>query len=224
MIKLPPSWREPLLTELNAPYMGKLTDFLLTEFQAGKTIYPDKSEWLRALEATALESVRVVILGQDPYHGARQAHGLSFSVQHGTRIPPSLSNIFKELKSDLDISPSFHGNLEFWAAQGVLLLNAVLTVEAGQAAAHKNRGWEQFTDAIIRLLNRQPRSIVFVLWGNYAQKKAVLVDDRKHLILKSAHPSPLSAHNGFFGSKPFSKINDFLILSGQTGINWSLPA
>jgi uracil-DNA glycosylase len=224
MIKLPPSWREPLLTELNAPYMGKLTDFLLTESQAGKTIYPDKSEWLRALEATALESVRVVILGQDPYHGARQAHGLSFSVQHGTRIPPSLSNIFKELKSDLDISPSFHGNLEYWAAQGVLLLNAVLTVEAGQAAAHKNRGWEQFTDSIIRLLNRQPRSIVFVLWGNYAQKKAVLVDDRKHLILKSAHPSPLSAHNGFFGSKPFSKINDFLILSGQTGINWSLPA
>jgi uracil-DNA glycosylase len=222
VIKLHESWKVPLQKEFDAPYMGALKEFLQREREAGKTIYPKPSEWFHALDATPLEEVRVVILGQDPYHGEGQAHGLCFSVQTGTRIPPSLINIYKELQGDLDISPAKQGNLSSWAKQGVLLLNSVLTVEAGKAASHQGQGWERFTDAIIKLVNDQPHPIVFILWGNYAQKKAAFVDRSRHLVLTSAHPSPLSAHNGFFGSKPFSQTNAFLINNGQKPIDWKI--
>jgi uracil-DNA glycosylase len=171
---------------------------------------------------TPLERVRVVILGQDPYHGEGQAHGLCFSVKPGVRPPPSLINIYKEMKSDLGLEPPPHGNLEAWAKQGVLLLNAVLTVEAGLAASHQGKGWERFTDAVIRLVNDLSRPVVFILWGSYAQRKAAFVNRQRHLVLASAHPSPLSAHNGFFGSKPFSRANEFLIANGQDPIDWKL--
>lgn len=223
MIKLEDTWRLPLQPEFDAPYMGTLKEFLVQEKQTGKIVYPPASQWFHALDATALENVRVVIIGQDPYHGAGQAHGLCFSVSPGVRTPPSLLNIYKELESDLGIPPATHGNLESWTQQGVLLLNAVLTVEAGKAGSHQGRGWERFTDAIIRLVNDQQRPIAFILWGNYAQKKAAFVDRQKHLVLTSAHPSPLSAHNGFFGSKPFSKTNEFLVANAQNPIDWKLP-
>ena len=223
MVKLHESWLKPLQGEFEALYMKELRAFLTAEREAGKLIYPRASEWFAALDTTALENVRVVILGQDPYHGEGQAHGLSFSVRHGVRVPPSLLNIYKELKSDLGIAAPPHGNLQSWAEQGVLLLNAVLTVEASRAASHQGKGWERFTDAVIRLLNGQQRPIVFILWGASAQKKAGFVDRSRHLVLSSAHPSPLSAHNGFFGSKPFSKANAFLRAHGQTEINWALP-
>ena len=223
MIKLHESWRVPLQKEFDAPYMAALKEFLQHEREAGKRIFPKPSEWFHALDATPLKNVRVVILGQDPYHGEGQAHGLCFSVQNGVRPPPSLVNIYKELKSDLEISPPPHGNLEGWAKQGVLLLNAVLTVEAGLAASHQGKGWERFTDAVIRLINDQPRPVVFILWGSYAQKKAAFVDRQRHLVLTSAHPSPLSAHNGFFGSRPFSKANEFLVAQAQEPIDWALP-
>ncbi len=223
MIKLHQSWLYPLQGEFDASYMQDLRAFLLAEREAGKIIYPKASEWFAALDMTALENVRVVILGQDPYHGEGQAHGLSFSVRPGVRVPPSLLNIYKELKVDLGVEPAAHGNLQNWAEQGVLLLNAVLTVEASRAASHQGKGWERFTDAVIRLLNAQQRPIVFILWGAYAQKKAGFVDRSRHLVLTSAHPSPLSAHNGFFGSRPFSKANAFLKAQGQPEINWALP-
>ncbi len=207
--------------ELDSSYMAALKTFLLTEREAGKQIYPKGSEWFNALNLTPLVEVRVVILGQDPYHGEGQAHGLCFSVQRGVKPPPSLVNIYKELKADLGVIPPPHGNLESWASQGVLLLNSVLTVEAGKAASHQGRGWERFTDAIVRVVNGQKRPIAFVLWGNYAQKKAAFVDHKRHLVISSAHPSPLSAHNGFFGSKPFSKINDFLSAQGEAEIQWT---
>jgi uracil-DNA glycosylase len=214
------SWRAVLQTEFDAPYMAALKSFLIAERELGKQIYPKGSEWFRALDLTPLDKVRVVILGQDPYHGDGQAHGLCFSVRHGVKTPPSLVNIYKELQSDLGLTAPTHGNLEHWAKQGVLLLNSVLTVEAGLAASHQGKGWERFTDAVIREVNAQMRPIVFILWGNYAQKKAGFVDVSRHLVLRSAHPSPLSAHNGFFGSKPFSKTNEFLKAQGQTEINW----
>ena len=223
MINLHESWRTPLKPEFDSPYMAELKAFLVKEREAGKRIFPKGNEWFHALDATPLEKVRVVVLGQDPYHGEGQAHGLSFSVQPGVPPPPSLVNIYKELQSDLGIKPARHGHLESWAQQGVLLLNAVLTVEAGQAASHQRRGWERFTDAVIRLVNDQPRHIVFILWGAYAQKKAAFVDRQRHLVLTSAHPSPLSAHNGFFGSKPFSKANAYLEQNGEAPINWALP-
>ena len=223
MISLHYSWREPLQAEFDQPYMGKLKQFLVTEREKGKRIFPKGNEWFHALDATPLDKVRVVILGQDPYHGEGQAHGLCFSVKHGVKIPPSLVNIHKEMRSDLGVEPPLHGNLEAWAQQGVLLLNAVLTVEAGIAASHQGKGWERFTDAIIRQLNDQPRPIVFILWGAYAQKKAAFVDRSRHLVLTSAHPSPLSAHNGFFGSRPFSKANAFLVEHGEQPIDWKLP-
>lgn len=203
--------------------MADLKAFLLAEKNAGKVIYPKGSEWFAALDATLLENVRVVILGQDPYHGEGQAHGLCFSVQHGVRPPPSLMNIYKEIKADLGLEQPSHGNLKAWGEQGVLLLNSVLTVEAGKAASHQGRGWERFTDAIIKLVNDQPHPVVFILWGSYAQKKAAFVDRSKHLVLKSVHPSPLSAHNGFFGSKPFSQANSFLKSKGRREIDWRLP-
>ena len=220
-IALHQSWLSELQAELDAPYMAALKSFLAAERDAGKQIYPKGSEWFNALNLTPLDKVRVVILGQDPYHGEGQAHGLCFSVRHGVKPPPSLLNIYKELMSDLGATAPHHGNLEAWAAQGVLLLNSVLTVEAGKAASHQGKGWERFTDAIVRLVNDQPRPIAFVLWGNYAQKKAGFVDANRHLVIKSVHPSPLSVHNGFFGSKPFSKINSFLQTTGQPEIRWS---
>ncbi|MGB8314602.1 MAG: uracil-DNA glycosylase [Aestuariivirga sp.] len=222
MVNLHDSWKAPLTPEFGAPYMTALKDFLVAERDKGKRIFPKGSEWFHALDVTPLEKVRVVILGQDPYHGEGQAHGLCFSVKPGVRPPPSLINIYKELQSDLGIAPPTHGNLETWAKQGVLLLNAVLTVEAGLAASHQGKGWERFTDAVIRLVNDQPRPVVFILWGAYAQKKAAFVDRTRHLVLISAHPSPLSAHNGFFGSRPFSKANAFLVAQGQDPIDWDL--
>jgi uracil-DNA glycosylase len=203
--------------------MGELRRFLLSEKEAGKRIFPKGSEYFRALDLTPLDRVEVVILGQDPYHGPRQAHGLCFSVRPGTRIPPSLVNIYKELQSDLGIPPARHGFLESWARQGVLLLNSVLTVEEGKAAAHQGHGWERFTDAVIRTVNERCDGVVFMLWGAYAQKKAAFVDGTRHLVLKAPHPSPLSAHNGFFGCRHFSKANDFLRSRGKQPIDWALP-
>lgn len=222
-IKLDDSWKEALGAEFDKPYMTKLKQFLQTEKAAGKRIFPKGSEYFRALDLTPLDKVRVVILGQDPYHGEGQAHGLSFSVRPGVRQPPSLINIYKELQADLGIAPAHHGFLEYWAKQGVLLLNSVLTVSMGQAAAHQGQGWEPFTDAVIRAVNSQPHPVVFILWGSYAQKKAAFVDASRHLVIKSAHPSPLSAYNGFFGSKPFSKANAFLESKGYPPIDWKLP-
>ena len=223
LIRLHESWLKPLRAAFDAPYMHALRQFLTAEREAGKQIYPKGNEWFAALDSTPLDIVRVVILGQDPYHGEGQAHGLCFSVRHGVRPPPSLVNIYKEMQSDLGVAPPGHGNLQSWAEQGVLLLNSVLTVEAGRAASHQNQGWEQFTDAIIRLLNQQDRPLVFMLWGAYAQRKAAFVDRSCHLVITSAHPSPLSAHNGFFGSKPFSRANAFLREHGEPEINWQLP-
>ncbi len=223
-VKLHPSWRLPLTDHFESASMSALKAFLTAEKAAGKRIFPKGSEWFRALDLTPLESVLVVILGQDPYHGEGQAHGLCFSVPQGIRPPPSLGNIFKELATDLGIARARHGNLESWAKQGVLLLNSVLTVEMAQAASHKGRGWEEFTDEIIRLVNNQPYPVVFMLWGAYAQKKAAFVDAQRHLILKAAHPSPLSAHNGFLGCQHFSQANAFLTENGHAPINWALPS
>lgn len=219
-IKLEPGWKAALAAEFAAPYVADLRAFLLAERQAGKRIFPPAALWFNALDLTPLDRTRVVILGQDPYHGAGQAHGLCFSVLPGTRPPPSLANITKELSSDLGrIIPPL-GDLTPWASQGVLLLNSVLTVEEGRAAAHQGKGWERFTDAIIRTLAEGERPIAFILWGAYAQKKAAFVDPAKHLVVKSTHPSPLSAHNGFFGSKPFSQVNDWLRARGEPEIIW----
>jgi uracil-DNA glycosylase len=225
--KLHPGWLEPLRPEFDSPYMTALRAFLVAEKDAGKRIFPKGGEWFRALDLTPPDKVRVVILGQDPYHGEGQAHGLCFSVKPGVAAPPSLVNIYKELASDLGIKPARHGFLEHWAAQGVLLLNSVLTVEMGRAASHRERGWERFTDAVIRLVNERAEPVVFLLWGSYAQKKAAFVDsiDRggRHLVLKAPHPSPLSAYSGFFGCGHFSKANAFLEARGMAPIDWALP-
>lgn len=222
-IKLHSSWLDPLQGEFTQPYMACLKSFLLAEREAGKSIFPNGANWFRALDLTPLDQVRVVILGQDPYHGPGQAHGLCFSVPHGVRPPPSLINIYKELESDLGIRPAVHGFLEHWARQGVLLLNSVLTVEMGLAASHRDRGWEQFTNAVVRLVNAREEPVVFMLWGNYAQKKAGFADGSRHLVLKAPHPSPLSAHSGFLGCRHFSKTNDFLEARGLPPIDWALP-
>ena len=203
--------------------MARLRSFLVAEKAAGKQIYPKGSEWFRAMDLTPLDQVRVVILGQDPYHGPGQAHGLCFSVKPGVPPPPSLGNIYKELQADLGISRPPHGFLEHWAQQGVLLLNSVLTVEAGKAASHQGKGWERFTDAVIQLVNAREVPVVFLLWGAYAQKKAAFVDGTRHLVLKAAHPSPLSAHNGFLGCRHFSQCNAFLESKGLVPIDWALP-
>jgi uracil-DNA glycosylase len=222
-IRLHPSWLAPLRHEFEQAYMDELKRFLLAERQRGKTIFPKACEWFRALDLTPLDEVRVVILGQDPYHGPGQAHGLCFSVQPGVRPPPSLVNIYKELEADLGLKPRRHGVLEHWARQGVLLLNSVLTVEMGRAASHRERGWERFTDRIIGEVNAKDDPAVFLLWGNYAQKKAAMVDEARHLVLRAPHPSPLSAHSGFLGCRHFSKCNAFLEARGQVPIDWALP-
>jgi len=222
-VRLEDSWKNALASEFASPHMAKLKNFLKGEIAAGKWIFPKGSEYFRAMDLTPLDNVKVVILGQDPYHGDGQAHGLCFSVQPGVRIPPSLVNIYKELQSDLGITPVRHGFLESWAQQGVLLLNSVLTVERGRAASHQGQGWEKFTDAVIRQVNDLDHPVVFMLWGAYAQRKASFVDTTKHLVLKAPHPSPLSAHNGFFGSRHFSKANVFLRENGLPEIDWQLP-
>jgi uracil-DNA glycosylase len=222
-LRLEESWKQALAPQFDAPYMQSLKTFLVAEREAGTRIFPKGQDWFRALDLTPLDKVRVVILGQDPYHGEGQAHGLCFSVRPGVQVPPSLVNIYKEIESDLGIKPARHGFLEHWARQGVLLLNAVLTVEMGRAAAHQGKGWEQFTDAIIRVVNDKPEPVVFLLWGSYAQKKAAHVDTSRHLVLKAPHPSPLSAHNGFFGCRHFSKTNAFLESKGLATIDWALP-
>lgn len=222
-IQLPESWQAALQHELSADYMVTLMRFLVAEKDAGRIIYPDDSAWFRALELTPLDQVKVVILGQDPYHGPGQAHGLSFSVPAGVRPPPSLNNIYKELQADLGIARPRHGFLEHWARQGVLLLNSVLTVEQAKAASHRKKGWELFTDAIVRAVSEKHDPVVFMLWGAYAQSKAASVNGERHLILKAAHPSPLSAHNGFLGCKHFSQCNAFLISNGRPPIDWTLP-
>lgn len=226
-IRLEPGWKAALADEFSDEYMGVLRDFLMAERGAGKTIYPRPSNWFRALDLTPLDAVKVVILGQDPYHGPGQAHGLSFSVEPGVPPPPSLRNIFKELEADIGLARPSHGFLEHWARQGVLLLNSALTVEQGRAGSHQGKGWERFTDAIVRTVAAKPDPVVFMLWGAHAQKKAAFVRSVEqgghHLVLKSAHPSPLSAHNGFFGSRPFSKANAFLERRGLTPIDWALP-
>lgn len=218
------SWRTPLQNEFAQPYMRTLAKFLCAEKAKGKTVFPEQQEYFRALDLTPLTDVRVVILGQDPYHGEGQAHGLCFSVRPEVKIPPSLMNIYKELQNDLGIAPARHGFLESWARQGVLLLNSVLTVENAQAASHQGRGWEKFTDRIIHTVNEKAGPAVFMLWGAYAQKKAAFVDPRKHLVLGAPHPSPLSAHRGFLGCRHFSRANKFLVENGRAPVNWELPA
>ncbi|MCX2781967.1 uracil-DNA glycosylase [Microbulbifer thermotolerans] len=222
-IKIHPSWYAVLRDEFQQPYMAELREFLRAEKAAGKVIYPPGPQIFNAFNSTPFEQVKVVILGQDPYHGPGQAHGLCFSVMPGVPLPPSLQNIFKELQSDLGIAPSDHGCLQPWAEQGVLLLNATLTVERSKAGAHQGRGWERFTDAAIHKLAEQRQGLVFILWGSYAQKKGAFIDRNKHLVLRAPHPSPLSAHRGFFGTKPFSQTNQWLQQHGQQPINWALP-
>jgi uracil-DNA glycosylase len=221
--KLDESWQAALAPEFASPYMQALRAFLVSENALGKEIFPKGSEYFRALDLARLGDIRVVILGQDPYHGDGQAHGLCFSVRPGLRIPPSLVNIYKELERDLGIAPARHGFLEHWAEQGVLLLNSVLTVGRGLAASHQGQGWERFTDAVIRAVNDQKSPVVFMLWGAYAQRKAAFVDASKHLLLKAPHPSPLSAHQGFIGCGHFSKANEFLAAKGLAPIDWKLP-
>lgn len=222
LVKMEESWRKRLAPEFEKDYMKKLSDFLRTQKKLGKVIYPPAPQIFRAFDATPFEQVKVVIIGQDPYHGPGQAHGLCFSVGQGVAFPPSLQNIFKELNNDLKLPLPKSGDLSPWTQQGVLLLNSVLTVENGKAAAHQGRGWEQFTDQVIHLVNEGRESVAFLLWGSYAQKKAAYVDRKRHLVIESPHPSPLSAHRGFFGSKPFSRINQFLKKTGQSEIDWSL--
>lgn len=218
---MPEYWESFLEKERKEEYFKKITQFINTEYSKG-IVYPKKEEIFAALRATPFEKTKIVIIGQDPYHGENQAHGLAFSVQPGTKIPPSLINIFKELSTDLAIPVSKTGNLIPWAEQGVLLLNTVLTVRAGEANSHKNKGWEEFTDKVITKLNSSDNPIVFILWGKPAQEKGRLLNNQKHLILKAAHPSPLSAFRGFFGCKHFSKANTYLRNNNMQEINWDL--
>jgi uracil-DNA glycosylase len=214
-------WRPVLEQETSQDYWWDLQKFVAAE-RKSVTVFPKNEDVFKALHLTPYKDVKVVILGQDPYHGDGQAHGLSFSVHEGIPLPPSLQNIFKELKNDLGIEPHSSGDLSQWAKQGVLLLNAVLTVRAHQAASHQGKGWEQFTDAILRAVNDKPEHVVFILWGGFARKKKALIDTTKHTVIESSHPSPLSAHNGFFGSKPFSRANKALVEHKQKGVNWEL--
>jgi uracil-DNA glycosylase len=221
-IQLDASWKAVLGDEFQKPYFQTLKAFLQTEKQKGKTIYPPGKLIFNAFDSTPFEKVKVVILGQDPYHGPGQAHGLCFSVPRGIASPPSLINIYKEIKEEFGFPIPAHGNLEKWTRQGVLLLNAMLTVEANQAASHQNKGWEQFTDAAIHLLNEKREGLVFMLWGGYAKRKGAFIDTKKHLVLTASHPSPLSAHTGWFGNKHFSKANDYLKSIGKEPIDWKI--
>jgi uracil-DNA glycosylase len=220
--QLHPSWQAVIGDELCKPYMQKLRDFLKQEKAVGRVIYPPNPLIFSAFNHTPFDKVRVVIIGQDPYHGPDQAHGLSFSVPLGVKPPPSLVNIFKEISTDIGIKMTGCGDLSPWAKQGVLLLNATLTVEQAKAGSHQKKGWEQFTDAAINALNAHRSGLAFVLWGSYAQKKGSTIDHSKHLVLQSVHPSPLSAHRGFFGNHQFSQINAYLTAQGQAPINWQL--
>ncbi|MBI2399309.1 MAG: uracil-DNA glycosylase [Xanthomonadales bacterium] len=222
-VRLEPGWKARLAGEFEAPYLQQLRAFLVAERQAGKILYPAASNLFAALDATPFEQVKVVILGQDPYHGPGQAHGLCFSVLPGTPPPPSLQNIFAELQRDLGIARPDHGCLLPWARQGVLLLNAVLSVEQGCAGSHQGRGWERFTDRIVRCLSDEREGLVFLLWGSHAQAKGRAIDGRRHLVLKAPHPSPLSAHRGFIGCGHFSAANAHLQARGLAPIDWSLP-
>jgi uracil-DNA glycosylase len=221
-VKIEASWKEVLKDEFKKPYFKQIAEHLKTEKTQGKTIYPPGSQIFHAFEATPFDELKVVILGQDPYHGPRQAHGLSFSVQKGVPPPPSLINIFKELHEDVGAPIPNHGHLEKWGKQGVLLLNASLTVRAGEPMSHSKLGWEKFTNTVIEKVSNLKEHVVFVLWGRFAQEKQALIDQKKHYIIKSAHPSPLSAKNGFFGSRPFSKINSYLVKQGIDPIDWAL--
>ena len=216
------SWKTALASEFQQPYFSNLRSFLVKEKKAGQTIFPPGKWIFNAFNSTPLDKVKVVIIGQDPYHGPGQAHGLCFSVQKGVATPPSLKNMYKELNTDLGLPIPDHGNLQHWADQGVLLLNAILTVRAHQAASHRNQGWENFTDAAIRALNQERKDLVFLLWGGFAKKKASMIDPQKHHILAAAHPSPLSAYNGFYGCKHFSKTNEFLVAKGFEPIDWKV--
>lgn len=218
-VKIENSWKQLLGDEFNKPYFAALASFVKAEYET-KTIYPKANSIFKAFELCPVDKVKVVILGQDPYHGENQAHGLSFSVKEGVPIPPSLNNIFKELKSDLDLPFPSDGNLERWAKQGVLLLNAILTVEAHKAGSHQKKGWETFTSAVIEKLASKKSNLVFLLWGAYAQKKATVIQSDKHLKLQSPHPSPLSAHRGFLGCQHFSQANAYLEAHGKPAIKW----
>lgn len=218
-VRLEPSWKKLLLAEFEKPYFLELTKFVKNEYHT-KTVYPPAKLIFKALDSLPVAKVKVVILGQDPYHGPGQAHGLSFSVPDGVRPPPSLQNIYKEIETDLGHPTHASGNLERWTKQGVLLLNATLTVAANTPGSHQNKGWEIFTDAIIRELAERKEHLVFILWGNYAEKKGAIIDTAKHLVLKSPHPSPFSAHSGFFGSRPFSRANTYLASHGRAPIDW----
>lgn len=222
-VQLEPSWKQRLSGEFEKDYMSQLREFLVSEKKSGKVIYPKGDEYFNAFNLTPFEKVKVVIIGQDPYHGPNQAHGLCFSVQPGIPFPPSLRNIFKEINDELGLPVPSHGCLTHWAEQGVLLLNAVLTVEQSKAAAHQGKGWETFTDAVIHKVNDELENVVFLLWGSYAQKKGSFIDQSKHCVLKSPHPSPLSAHRGFFGNGHFKKCNDYLQSKGLEPIDWSVP-
>jgi len=218
-VKIEPSWKERLAEEFGKPYFQQLSAFVREEYQKYK-IYPPGGKIFNAFDSCPFDQVKVVILGQDPYHGPNQANGLAFSVSNGVPIPPSLKNIYKELKADLGVEPPGHGNLERWAHQGVLLLNATLTVRRGAAGSHQGKGWELFTDAVLRILSEQQEGLVFILWGAYAKRKGALIDRSKHYVIESAHPSPLSATSGFFGSRPFSKANAYLESKGKKPIDW----
>jgi len=223
-IQLEDSWLERLYDQFEQDYMQELREFLVTRKKHQAVVYPPGPQIFNAMNSTPFDKVRVVILGQDPYHGPGQAHGLCFSVQPGVRIPPSLANIYREIDSDLGIAPPDHGNLQSWADQGVLLLNAVLTVERGQPGSHQGKGWELFTDSIVHALNNDRENLVFMLWGSYAMKKGAVIDRRKHLVLTAPHPSPLSAHRGFLGCRHFSMANEYLQQHQKLPIDWSVPA
>lgn len=220
-VRIESSWKEKLASEFKKEYFQKLTAFVREEYLS-KKVYPKPENLFRAFDLCSFEKTKVVIIGQDPYHGPRQAHGLCFSVQHGVQNPPSLKNIFKEIENDLGIKMSNSGDLTNWAKQGVLLLNATLTVLAHQASSHQGKGWEEFTDAVIKIISNQKENVVFLLWGAYAGSKADLINPKKHLILKAPHPSPLSAYRGFFGCKHFSKANKYLKEHGQKEIDWKI--
>jgi uracil-DNA glycosylase len=223
-IQLNESWLKVMGDEFDKPYMTELRQFLLTEKQKGKTLFPPGSQIFYALDRTPFDKVKVVVLGQDPYHGDGQAHGLCFSVQPGVAPPPSLINIYKEMGTDLGLTAPSHGCLSSWADQGVLLLNSVLTVEAHKAGSHQGRGWEKFTDRVIHELESRRKNLVFILWGGYARKKGSFINRQNHLVIESPHPSPLSSYRGFFGSRPFSRTNAYLGETGLSPINWELPA